>query len=211
MIQQTRKPHARTFAGQADWLETHEHPHAAHEYTKKDLMHLASARGIEGRSKMNKDELIAALTEQTWGPATIAHKEHHTRTHTAWDDFRASKLKSYIDTQKAAGAANHKAAFAAAMNKIATQYRATPDFGARAKKVIRPGMTSKGYAAEISRLVNKYRDQQGGAKKAPAQIYGEGKEFKNRRARALAQYRAGVAAQAPVDMAMQQIVQQQQF
>lgn len=207
MIQQTRKPHARTFAGQADWLETHEHPHAAHEYTKKDLMHLASARGIEGRSKMNKDELIAALTEQTWGPATVA-KEHHTRTHTAWDDFRTSKLKSYIDSAKAIGAANHKAAFAAAMAKISNQYRATPDFGARAKKVIRPGMTAKGYAAEISRLVNKYRDQQGGAKKAPAQIYGEGKEFKNRRARALAQYRAGVAAQAPVDMAMQQIVQE---
>lgn len=144
-------------------------------------------------------------TRTNWSPlslnkhvsATIAHKEHHTRTHTAWDDFRASKLKSYIDTQKAAGAANHKAAFAAAMNKIATQYRATPDFGARAKKVIRPGMTAKGYAAEISRLVNKYRDQQGGAKVAPPQIYGEGKEFKNRRARALAQYRAGVA---PVDM-----------
>jgi hypothetical protein len=206
MIQQTRKPHARTFPGQADWLETHEHPHAATEYTKKDLMHLAAARGIEGRSKMNKDELIAALVEQTWGPATIAAKEHHTRTHTAWDDFRASKLKSYIDTQKAAGAANHKAAFAAAMAKISNQYRATPDFGARAKKVIRPGMTAKGYAAEISRLVNKYRDQQGGAKKAPAQIYGEGKEFKNRRARALAQYRAGVAA-APV---MQQIMAQQQ-
>lgn len=194
MIQQTRKPHARTFPGQADWLETHEHPHAANEYTKKDLMHLASARGIEGRSKMNKDELIAALVEQTWGPATVA-KPHHTRTHTAWDDFRASKLKSYIDTQKAAGAANHKAAFAAAMSKISGQYRATPDFGVRAsaKKSIRPGMTAKGYAAEISRLVAKYRDQQGGAKKAPAQIYGQGKEFKNRRARALAQYRAGVA------------------
>jgi hypothetical protein len=193
MIQQTRKPHARTFPGQADWVETHEHPHAAHEYTKKDLMHLASARGIEGRSKMNKDELIAALVEQTWGPATVA-KEHHTRTHTAWDDFRASKLKSYIDTQKAAGAANHKAAFSAAMAKISNQYRATPDFGARAKKVIRPGVGAKGYAAEISRLVKKYRDQQGGAKVAPPQMYGEGKEFKNRRARALAQYRAGVAA-----------------
>lgn len=39
-----------------------EHP-AYEDWTKKDLMHRAAEIGIEGRSSMNKDELIDTLRE----------------------------------------------------------------------------------------------------------------------------------------------------
>jgi hypothetical protein len=179
---------ARTFALQEDYLTNHTHAHAANQYTKKDLMKVAAAREIVGRSKMDKPALIAALTQQEWGSEKPAKK---TRSHTAWDDFRHEKLSEYISSQNG---------FAGAMARISKQWRESPAYkGPRVPKakapkepkepVVKGPPKAKGaYGKYVKEAVARYMAQQGAADK-----YGEGKEWKSKAARALAQYRASKA------------------
>jgi hypothetical protein len=176
---------ARTFALQEDYLTNHTHAHAANQYTKKDLMKVAAAREIVGRSKMDKPALIAALTMQEWGSEKPAKK---TRAHTAWDDFRHEKLSEYIVSQNG---------FPGAMARISKQWRESPAYkGPRVPKgrvakapVVKGPPKAKGaYGKYVKEAVARYMAQQGAADK-----YGEGKEWKSKAARALAQYRASKA------------------
>jgi hypothetical protein len=176
-----RLPRHRTFELEEDYVNNHEHIHAAEEYSLKDLRKIASAREIKGRSKMDKPTLIAALTMQTWG-APFEKAPKKTRAHTPWDEFRVARLAQYIDAE-----GGGKAGFGKAMKRIGDQYKAT---GVAKGPRVPTGAPKGSFGKAVKEAVAKYRAAQAAGEQVAEELYGEGKAHKNRLARARAQLKA---------------------